>query len=128
MKNDKVKYSIEYIFPQTATNVLWSNISTPRGLENWFADSVTAEKNEWTFTWNATSQQAHCVINKTKLTVKFKWVHEKKDNYFEFSLFENELIHTTTLIITDFSYEEDIETDKKLWENQIGILKRNLGI
>ena len=128
MKSKKIKYSVEFNFPQTATNILWSNISTPRGLENWFADSVQNQDNEWTFTWDKTTQKAHCVSNRANTLIKFRWNNDSKDHYFEFKLFENELVHITTLIITDFALEEELDTDKQLWESQISILKHNLGI
>ena len=128
MKSRKIKYSVEFNFPQTATNILWANISTTRGLENWFADSVNNQGNEWTFTWDKTIQQAHCVSNRPNSSIKFRWDNDTKDHYFEFRLFENELVHITTLIITDFALEEELDTDKQLWESQISILKHNLGI
>ena len=40
MKREKIR--LEYLLNATSKNILWSAISTPTGLEDWFADKVVS--------------------------------------------------------------------------------------
>ena len=41
MKKEKIH--LEYLLNATSKNILWGAISTPTGLEDWFADKVISE-------------------------------------------------------------------------------------
>ena len=41
MKKEKIH--LEYLLNATSKNILWSAISTPTGLEDWFADKVVSD-------------------------------------------------------------------------------------
>ena len=41
MKKEKIH--LEYLLNATSKNILWAAISTPTGLEDWFADKVVSD-------------------------------------------------------------------------------------
>ena len=49
MKKEKIH--LEYLLNATSKNILWSAISTPTGLEDWFADKVVSDDKTVTFCW-----------------------------------------------------------------------------
>ena len=48
----KKKIHIEYTLPPASSSVLWNTISTPSGLEHWFADKVSRREKTFTFRYN----------------------------------------------------------------------------
>ncbi len=55
MKKEKIH--LEYLLNATSKNILWSAISTPTGLEDWFADKVVSDDKTVTFCWGKTEQR-----------------------------------------------------------------------
>ena len=49
MKKEKIH--LEYLLNATSKNILWSAISTPTGLEDWFADKVISDDKIVEFHW-----------------------------------------------------------------------------
>ena len=47
----KEKIRLEYMLKAGSGNVVWSIISTPSGLETWFADKITFKDKVFTFKW-----------------------------------------------------------------------------
>ena len=45
------KIRLEYMLKAGSGNIVWSIISTPSGLETWFADKVTFKDKVFTFYW-----------------------------------------------------------------------------
>lgn len=73
---------------------------------------------------------ARLASKKTGEKVKFKWVDEnKKDTeyYFELRILEDEITKDVSLMIVDFTFEDEIEEAKLLWENQVSDLKHVIG-
>ena len=52
MKKEKIH--LEYLLNATSKNILWSAISTPTGLEDWFADKVISDDKIVEFHWGKT--------------------------------------------------------------------------
>jgi uncharacterized protein YndB with AHSA1/START domain len=125
----KMKFELEYTL-NSSPKVLFSRLSTPEGLCEWFADNVTVEGDLFTFYWDKTSTKAKLAALKENKLVRFEW-DEKDDeetNYFEFRLNIEELTGDVALIITDFVEPADKTDAVSLWDNQITDLKRLLGI
>ena len=55
MKKEKIH--LEYLLNATSKNILWSAISTPTGLEDWFADKVISDDKIVEFHWGKTEQR-----------------------------------------------------------------------
>jgi len=125
----RIKYESEYTL-NCSPKVLFSRLSTPEGLSEWFADNVTAEDDVFTFTWNKTESKARLVALKENKFVRFEWlnVEDEESNFFEFRINIEELSGSLALIITDHTAPEEEDDSVILWDSQVSDLKRALGI
>jgi uncharacterized protein YndB with AHSA1/START domain len=127
LMDEKIKFEIE--FPIHASpQLLYQYISTPSGLSEWFSDNVNLRGELFTFIWDDSEEQAKLVSKKNEERVKFKWVEdEDPKTYFEIKIQVDEITKDVSLIVVDFSEEDEVEESKMLWENQISSLKQVLG-
>ena len=126
----KVKYQLEYVI-NTAPKLLYTRLTTPSGLAEWFADDVHIRGDHFIFIWDKTEQEARVLSKKANEFVRFKWLDDEEEEpeaYFEFLITKEELTGDVALNITDYAEEENLEGNKELWDNQIAILKRALGV
>ncbi|MBC9796253.1 START-like domain-containing protein [Sinomicrobium weinanense] len=123
---DKIKYELEFQI-HSSPQLLYQYISTPSGLSEWFADNVNSRGEIYTFIWDDSEEQAKLVRKKSGESVKFKWVASEDDAFFEFKIVVDEITKDVSLLITDFTEEEELDEAKMLWENQISDLKHVLG-
>lgn len=123
------KRKIELEYPiHVSPKVLFTRLSTPGGLSEWFADDVNLEGNIFTFFWERSEQKAEIVCVKENRSVRFKWLDdEDQKSYFEFKITQDDLTGDVSLLITDFAQEEDATDTKELWNKQIAQLKVQLG-
>ena len=123
------KYELEYNL-NCSPKVLFSRLSTPEGLNEWFADNVNVEGDVFTFFWNKAESRARLVAIKENKLVRFEWLDsdEPSTNYFEFRINIEELSGSLALIITDFAEHEEKDDAIFLWDSQITDLKRTLGM
>jgi uncharacterized protein YndB with AHSA1/START domain len=123
------KYELEYTL-NCSPKVLFSRLSTPEGLCEWFADNVNVDGDEFTFFWNKAESIARLVAIKENKLVRFEWLEsdEPSTNYFEFRINIEELSGSLALIITDFAEPEEKDDAIFLWDSQITELKRTLGM
>lgn len=126
----KIKYELE--FPIHASpQLLFQYISTPSGLSEWFSDNVNSRGEFFTFIWDDSEETAKLLTKKSGERIKFKWVNngeeEKSPCYFEIRIQVDEITKDVSLMVTDFSDEDELEESKMLWENQIAELKQVLG-
>ncbi len=124
----KEKIQLEFSFGNCSVVSLWNFISTPNGLSEWFADNVTQNKNKWTFHWGESSQQATLLFGRSSLSMKFRWIDDCRDYYFEMKIVVDDVTSLVGLVITDFIEEEEIEDHKLLWSTQIDNLMRCMGV
>jgi hypothetical protein len=110
--------------------VLFSRLSTPEGLGEWFADQVNVDGDLFTFFWNSSESKAKLSAIKENKMVRFEWMgmENEESNFFEFRINMEELTNELALIITDFAEAEEKEDSIYLWDSQINDLKRALGI
>lgn len=125
----KMKFELEYTL-NSSPKVLFSRLSTPEGLCEWFADNVNVDGDLFSFYWDKVCSKARLSALKENKLVRFEWVeHENKEfNYFEFRINVEELTGDVALIITDFSEPEEKSDAVSLWDSQITDLKRLLGM
>ena len=128
MKRTKVR--MEYMLKGGSSNIVWSIISTPSGLETWFADKVSASDKIFTFRWGKTeSRQAEVTGIRTNSYIRLHWLDdEDRKSYFELKIIYNELTEDLVLEVTDFAYPDEIEDVKDLWESDIEKLRRVSGL
>ena len=125
----RVSFSIEIAF-QSSPQLLFQYLSTPSGLSEWFADDVNSRGEIFTFFWDDGEETAKLLLKKNNEKVKFQWINDENgfDNeFFEFKIEVDEITKDVSLIITDFSDDDELEESKMLWENSVATLKQVLG-
>ena len=124
----KEKFQLEYVLNNISVNILWSSISTPNGLSEWFADKVTVEDNIYTFTWGKASQLAELIHNRTGSYVQYRWLDDEPKTYFEFRISLMELTNDVVLTITDFAEPDEKKDAVDLWNKEVTTLKKAYGM
>ncbi len=127
--SQKQQFSIEYDF-HASPQLLYQYLSTPSGLSEWFADNVNSRGENFTFMWDDTEESAKLLHKKSNDKVRFQWQNDEDDDedyYFEFRIQVDEITKDVSLIVTDFSEEDEMEESKMLWDNLIADLKQVLG-
>lgn len=124
---EKTKIELEYTL-NTSPKVLFNRLSTPSGLAEWFADDVHLKGKIFTFYWEGSEQKAEIVQKKDLQFVRFQWLDEDEEEYFEFEIRQDELTGDVALIITDFSEEDEKDDAIDLWDTQISELKHAIGL
>ena len=124
--SDKIKYELEFPI-QASPYMLYQYISTASSLSEWYADNVNSRGKVFSFFWDGVEEQAELISSKNNQFVKFKWLEEDDDYYFEIKIVVDELTKDVSLMVTDFSEEDEVEESKMLWESQIADLKQVLG-
>lgn len=124
---EKIKYEME--FPIHASpSLLYQYISTPSGLSEWYADNVNSRGEIFTFIWEGSEEKAKLVSKKSDERVKFKWLDDEDTPYFfEIRIQVDDITKDVSIMITDFSEEDEIDEGKMLWDNMISDLKQILG-
>lgn len=123
---EKVKFELEFPI-HSSPQLLYQYISTPSGLSEWFADNVNSRGELFTFIWDDTEEEAKLVRKKNGEFVKFKWVESDEGTFFEIKIVVDEITKDVSIMITDFTDEDELDEAKMLWDNQISDLKHVLG-
>ncbi|WP_421941039.1 START-like domain-containing protein [Pedobacter sp.] len=123
---EKKKFTLEYEV-KSSPRILYSFISEPNGLSQWFADDVNFRDQVYTFTWDDEQQKAKLVAIKEYKSVKFKWLDDEPQCYFEMEIVQDELTNDVALAITDFTTDDLLAEKKQIWDNQIDYLISVLG-
>lgn len=124
--SDKKKFNIEYEI-KSSPRILYSFLSEPNGLTQWFADDVSVKDQVYTFTWDDEQQKAKLVSIKENKLVRFRWVDDEPQFFFEMEIVQDELTNDVALSITDFATEETLNDRRLIWDNQIEYLISVLG-
>jgi uncharacterized protein YndB with AHSA1/START domain len=124
--SEKKKFTLEYAI-RSSPRILYSFISEPNGLAQWFADDVIFRDQTYTFTWDDEVQKAKLISAKENKLVKFKWIDDEPYCYTEMEIIQDELTNDVALAITDFATEDTMQERKQIWDNQIDYLLGVLG-
>ncbi len=124
---DKVKFEAEFVV-KSSPKLLYTYISTPSGLSQWFADNVNSRGEKFTFIWESSEEKAVLLSKKMNQYIRFKWNEdEEEEYYFEFKIQIDDITKDVSLIITDFAEEDELDEAKLLWESQVADLHSILG-
>lgn len=125
----RIQFELEYTL-NSSPRLLFSRLSTPEGLSEWFAEDVTVEGDLFTFHWQKSEAKARLSALKENKLVRFEWIEreDEESNYFEFRINIDDLTNDVALLITDFADGDEKEDAIYLWDTQIADLKRLLGI
>jgi uncharacterized protein YndB with AHSA1/START domain len=124
--SEKKKFTIEYEI-KSSPRILFTFLNEPNGLAQWFADDVSIRDQIYTFTWDDEPQKAKLLTIKENKLVRFKWIDDEPQFYFEMEILQDELTNDVALSITDFATEDAIAERKLIWDNQIEYLISVLG-
>jgi hypothetical protein len=107
MKKEKIH--IEYLLNASSRSIIWNAISTPIGMEDWFADKVQLKDKIFTFCWGKSEiRKAELIGTRINSFVRFHWLDDEDEkSYFEFKMNFNELTSDYVLEITDFVDSEE---------------------
>jgi len=124
--SEKKKFTIEYEI-KSSPRILYGFLSEANGLTQWFADDVTVRDQVYTFTWDGEQQKAKLIAVKENKLVRFKWVEDDPQCFFEMEILQDELTNDVALSVTDFAVEDAISERKLIWDNQVEYLISVLG-
>ena len=124
--SEKIKYELE--FPIHASpNMLYQYISSASNLSEWFSDNVNSRGKIFSFFWDGVEEKAELISFKNNKYVRFKWLDNDDDSFFEINIVVDELTKDVSLVVFDFAEEDEVEEGKMLWESQISDLKQVIG-
>jgi hypothetical protein len=117
-----------------SVKMLYPYIQTASGLSEWFADDVTINNNDksFTFFWDNEQHRAKLAGFRTNHFVRFEFLPENKEDetdpsYFELRLEFNELTQSTYLKVVDYSDFDDLRELTILWGALVDHLKTVVG-
>ncbi len=126
---EKNKFELEFLL-KTSGKVLENMIFTPAGLSEWFADDVNIKDDIFTFVWDGSSENARLLTKRPTDKIRWQWLSDEEegsDYYCEIRFEIDPMTKVVILLVTDFAESDDLDEAKRLWEQQIGELKRVLG-
>ena len=122
----KQLFTLEYPV-RCSPAILYGFLSTPAGLQEWFADKVDERDSVFVFSWNGAIEKAEVVDSEIDKFIRFRWLTSAKDEYFEFRIEKTEITNQTILVIRDFAEKSEIKDQSQLWEYQVKELFHRLG-
>lgn len=126
---EREKVHLEYPLNATSKSILWTAISTPTGLEGWFADSVESKDKVLTFHWGKSeSRSAEIIAQRSFNHIRFRWMDsEFEHEYVELKMNYSELTNDYVLEIIDFTFAGEADDLQELWDSQVDTLRRTCG-
>jgi len=127
--SEKIKYELEFLL-KTSSKSLENMLFTAAGLGDWFADEVNIKDDLITFEWEGSEEEAKILTKRMTDKIKWQWtadIEEGLNTFCELRFEIDPMTKVIILFVTDFAEEDDMDESKRLWEQQIGELKRVLG-
>jgi uncharacterized protein YndB with AHSA1/START domain len=122
----KFKFSQEYSF-KTSPKVLYNYISTPGGMQQWFADKVTMDSGHfYHFHWDSEIHVAELTTRLNK-SARFDFTGKDEGNFLEFKFIPSEIDNSIYMKVTDCSDNTDADELESLWKSLISDLKEIVG-
>jgi uncharacterized protein YndB with AHSA1/START domain len=122
----KKKIVLEYTL-NSSPKVLYPRLSTPGGLSEWFADDVNLKGDTFYFIWEGVEQKAVVIQKKENKFIRFKWIEDPVESFFEFKINIDDITGDVALVITDMIDDDEEEDTIGLWDSQVAELKHILG-
>ena len=122
----KVRFTLEYPV-RCSPGILYDFLSTPTGLQEWFAEKVDERDGVFSFSWNGTTEEAEVMEHEENKFIRFHWLNSPNGEYFEFAIERSELTNLTILVVNDFADKKEIKDQSQLWEAQVKDLFHRLG-
>ena len=122
----KQLFTLEYPV-RCSPNILYEFLSTPAGLQEWFAEKVDERDSVFSFSWDKTVDKAEVLQSEEAKSIRFHWLHAPKEEFFEFSIEKSEVTNQTILCIKDFAEKREIKDQSQLWDSQVKDLFHRIG-
>jgi hypothetical protein len=91
---------------------------------------VNSRGERFVFIWDDSEEEAKMIQSKNNERVRFQWMNDEEgseDYYFEFMIQVDEITKDLSLIISDYSDDDEVEESKLFWRSLIADLKQVLG-
>jgi len=121
-----VKTQIEYPV-KCKPALLFTYLTDPVFLSQWFADKVEKNGETWTFNWNGELVEGEMVDRKINASVTFELDFHGPEEYIQMQIVVDAITEEIELLITDFCEEGEEEDLKLLWNTSIERLHRAVG-
>ena len=96
LTHGKTKFQIEFDLKSIPPALLWTYISSPSGLKEWFADEVTLHGKRFTFRWDDGAEQTAAIVaQRTESSLRLRWHGDSLRHYFEFKILSGEMTDST---------------------------------
>lgn len=122
----KQLFTLEYPV-RCSPSILYEFLSTPAGLQEWFADKVDERDSVFSFSWNGATDRAEVLESEEEKFIRFHWLHAPREEFFEFSIVKSEVTNQTILVIRDYAEKAEIKDQSQLWDYQVKDLFHRLG-
>jgi uncharacterized protein YndB with AHSA1/START domain len=122
----KQLFTLEYPV-RCSPGILYEFLSSPSGLQEWFADKVDERDKVFSFSWNGSTDKAEVLETELDKFIRFHWTSAPKEEFFEFRIEKSEVTNQTILIIKDFADKKDIKDQSLLWGSQVKDLFHRIG-
>lgn len=122
----RVKFDMEFIF-RASPAILYTFLTTPACLVRWFCDGVDINNDVYTFTWDGADEDAEMIDDIQEERVRFKWEDAEDGEYLEFRMYKSDVTNETILEITDFCDDDEVDSQRDLWESQMKTLRTECG-
>lgn len=124
MRREKI--NLEYIF-RASPAVLYRFLTTPECLVRWFCDAVDIQDDIYTFDWQGVEEIAEMIDDIEEERIRFEWEDADEGEYLEFRMYKSDVTNETILEITDFSDEDETDSQADYWSTQIENLRKETG-
>jgi uncharacterized protein YndB with AHSA1/START domain len=122
----KQLFTLEYPV-RCSPGILYEFLSSPSGLQEWFAEKVDERDKVFSFSWNGSTDKAEVLETELDKFIRFHWTNAPKEEFFEFRIEKSEVTNQTILIIKDFADKKDIKDQSLLWGSQVKDLFHRIG-
>jgi uncharacterized protein YndB with AHSA1/START domain len=124
----KQLFSIEYPV-RCSPNILFEFLSTPAGLQEWFAHKVTNKSRiDYDFEFDdGTISKAKLLKAVNNKLVRFKWENSEENEFMEMEIIVDELTEDVAIKVTEYCDENEKRGLIELWHSQIEALRDVVG-
>ena len=127
MSAKRVQIDLEFIFRASPT-IIYNFVTTPACLVRWYCDEVDITGDNYTFSWQGSSEEAFLVDDIEDERVRFKWIEaDDEEEYLEFRMYKSDVTNETILEITDFCDDDEVQEVKDLWGTLTTELRKECG-
>ena len=126
ISKQKTMYTLEFPIRCSPT-ILYEFLSSPVGLQEWFADKVDQKDNKYFFSWNGSVDTAEVLEQFENSYIRYRWDYQDDNEFFELRVEQSPVTNETILRITDFADKNDIKDNERLWTTQVNDLKHRIG-